>query len=165
MSVFIPVFIIGAVYAVAAALLQRRLIDVEKMYETRARMNSKTKDLMALAKSNTDPKLLSEKQKELTALSMESMKGQMKPMLIIFPVFLILYYVLLPAVFSSGATVTLISYKMSYRLFFIGVAFVVGIVSSLIASAYDRRRLKSKYNFGLLAPSFKSDDMQSGQSP
>lgn len=149
------ILIIAASYAAASALLQRRITNVERMYELRAKMNIKTKDLMALAKANAEQKVLAEKQKELTELSMQSMKIQMKPMLIILPIFLLLYYVILPAVIVSSATITVLSYKMSYKFFFIAAAFVTGILISLVASVYDRRRLKDKYNFGVISPSFK----------
>ncbi|MGC8479682.1 MAG: EMC3/TMCO1 family protein [Candidatus Micrarchaeia archaeon] len=148
----------GIFYAIFAIIVQRRLSNIDKMYELRAKMNKSTKELMELTKSNATKDKISTKQKELTDASMSSMKLQMKPMLIIFPIFAVVYYLLVPMGFSkSGILVNLLGFTLNYQLLFIVVTFVSGICLSIIFSLRDRKRLKDKYNFGLMQPSFKED--------
>ncbi|MEM0200998.1 MAG: EMC3/TMCO1 family protein [Candidatus Micrarchaeaceae archaeon] len=146
----------GLLYAAFALLVQRKLSNIDKMYELRAKMNQHTKELMELTKTNAPKEKISEKQKDLTNTSMQSMKNQMKPMLIVFPIFLVVYYLLIPMVFSkSGISVILLGFTLNYQLLFIVVTFVTGLILSGLFSIRDRKRLKDKYNFGLMQPSFK----------
>ncbi len=148
---------VAFVYAMFSLLLQRRLGNVDKMYEIRARMNQHQKALMDLVKNNAAKEEISRKQKEVMDVSTESMKLQFKPMLVVFPAFILLYYVLLPMHFNMAANLTILSYTLSYHWFFVGILFVVGILLSTVFSIYDRRRLKDKYKFGLMQPSFKEE--------
>ncbi len=148
---------VAFVYAMFSLLLQRKLGNVDKMYEIRARMNQHQKALMDLVKSNAAKEEISMKQKEVMDVSTESMKLQFKPMLVVFPAFMLLYYVLLPMHFNMAASLTILSYTLSYHWFFVGILFVAGILLSTVFSIYDRRRLKDKYNFGLMQPSFKEE--------
>jgi uncharacterized membrane protein (DUF106 family) len=146
---------LGIGYALFSVFIQRRLSNVDKMYELRATMSDKTKKLMALAKSNAPKEQMAQHQKELTDISMQSMKNQMKPMIVILPVLAILEYAVLPGIFPSTFTFSLLGFSLTYQMFFIVVIFIVGLVLSISMSMYDRRRLKDKYNFGLLQPSHK----------
>ncbi len=160
----INVFIIelitaGIVYAIFSVVVQRRLSNVDRMYEIRARMSQHTKELMEMTKTNAPKEKIAAKQKDLTTTSMESMKNQMKPMLIVLPIFAIVYYVLVPMGFATaGITVILLGFTLNYQLLFIVVTFVSGILLSIIFSMRDRKRLKDKYNFGLMQPSFKNPE-------
>ena len=150
------IIITGLAYALFSVFIQRRLSNVDKMYEIRAHMNHKTKELIAMSKAKEDPAKLSAKQRELTELSMQSMKNQMKPMIVILPVLAIIEYLVLPDVFaSSNFSINLFGYVLGYQLTFFVVIFITGIVCSILLSMYDRRRLKDKYNFGLMQPSHK----------
>lgn len=146
---------IAAVYATFTLLLQRRLANVDKMYEIRARMNEGTKRLTEIIKNKASKEEIAEKQKEVMAISSESMKLQLRSMIVILPLFLILYYFLLPLKFNLSSTLTILSYTISYHTFFIAILFVIGILLSIGFSMYDRRRLGDKYKFGLMQPSFK----------
>ena len=136
--------LIAASYTLFSVFMQRKLIDVDRTYSVRARVNALTKELIEMGKKNESKEAMNVKQDELTKLSMESMKNQMKPMFAILPVFVLLYYVLLPREFSAALQVTVFSAAFSYRTFFIITVFILGLVSSLIISLYDRRRLKLK---------------------
>ncbi len=146
---------IGIAYALFSVFTQRRLSNVDRMYELRARMNKKTKELMVMAKASAPRDQMAAHQQELTKVSMESMKNQMKPMIVILPVLIALEYAVLPALFPSTLTFSVLGFTLSYQMFFIVVIFIVGIVLSISLSMYDRRRLKDKYNFGLMQPSLK----------
>jgi uncharacterized membrane protein (DUF106 family) len=142
-------------YAAFSITLQRKLSNIDKMYEIRATMNTKTKDLMRMAKEKADKATIDAAQKELAQLSMDSMKNQMKPMLIVLPVFFLIYYVLLPMGFAPKLTLQILSFTLGYQQVFILAAFVSGLVLSTRLSMRDRKRLRSKYDFGLLQPSLK----------
>ena len=92
----------GLAYAGFSILMQRKLAAVDKMYEIRAHMNHKTKELIAMSKNKEAPEKLSAKQRELTELSMQSMKNQMKPMIVILPVLAVIEYLILPNVFAGN---------------------------------------------------------------
>ncbi len=149
----------GIVYAVFALFLQRKLSNIDRMYELRAKMNQHTKELMEMTKSNAPKEKIAEKQKDLTNTSMQSMKNQMKPMIIVLPVFALVYYFLIPMGFAkSGISVSLLGFTLNYQLLFIAVTFVAGLILSSLFSLRDRKRLKDKYNFGLMQPSFKTEE-------
>ena len=78
------------------------------------------------------------KQKEITELASESMKHQIKPTLIILPIFFLLFYVLLPKLFPSTLTITVLSYTLPYKTFFIVASFILGMLSSILLAAYER---------------------------
>ncbi len=149
------IVLIGVAYALFSVFIQRRLSNVDKMYELRARMNAKTKELMAMAKANAPREQMSAHQQELTKVSMESMKNQMKPMIVILPVLVAIEYVVLPGIFSASTSFNIFGFVLSYQTFFIVVIIAVGLSISLSMSMYDRKRLRHKYNFGLMQPSLK----------
>jgi uncharacterized membrane protein (DUF106 family) len=156
----IEITAIAAVYALFVILLQRKLINIDRMYELRAKMNDKTTGLTNLIKSNAPKEEISQKQKELMDISTQSMKQQLKPLVVVFPLFLMLYYVALPHVFNMTSTLTLASFTISYSEFFVILLFVIGLIFSTSFSIYDRKRLSHKYNFGLMQPTFKPGQEQ-----
>jgi uncharacterized membrane protein (DUF106 family) len=160
-SLAIQLFAVAILYGTFSILLQRKLVNVDKMYEIRARMNDGSKSLTDMIKANADKAAISEKQKEIMDISSESMKLQFKPMLIIFPIFLLLYYEILPLHFNMSATLSIASVTLSYHWFFVGALFIIGIILSTVFSMYDRKRLKGKYNFGIMQPSFKTEQQTS----
>ncbi len=161
-------FIIGLAlfalgYAMFSVFMQRRLSNVDKMYELRATMNKKTKELMSMAKNSATKEQMAQHQRELTSISMESMKNQMKPMIVVLPVLALIEYFILPHIFSSTQTFNILGFVLGYQLFFIVIVFIVGMALSISFSMFDRRRLKDKYNFGLLQPSHKEPQQTDGK--
>ena len=59
---------------------------------------------------------------------------------------------------KSGISVSLLGFTLNYQLLFIAVTFVAGLILSSLFSLRDRKRLKDKYNFGLMQPSFKTEE-------
>jgi uncharacterized membrane protein (DUF106 family) len=151
---------VAVAYAVFSIVLQRKLTNVDRMYEIRARMNDGTKQLTDMVKNNASQEEISKKQKEVMEISTESMKLQMKPMIVIFPVFLLLNYFVLPHFFNFASKVSIASITLTYQIFFVVCLFIMGIIISSIFSLYDRKRLGHKYNFGLMQPSFKQPEAQ-----
>lgn len=158
-----PVIELAAIavgYALFSIVLQRKIVNIDKMYEIRARMNEHQNALMALIKSNADKEAISQKQKDVMNVSTESMKQVYKPMIVILPLYALLYYLLLPKLFNMSATLNILSFTLSYHLFFVALTVIIGLIISQIFTFSDKRRLKDKYNFGLMQLSFKNKEVQ-----
>lgn len=160
MLIQIELVAVAVAYSLLLVIIQRILINVDKMYELRAHMNKHQTHLMKMVKENASKEEIAEKQKALMAISSESMKMQFKPMLLTLPLYAVLYYLVLPHYFSAVPNITLFSITLSYRLLFIVASIILTLVLQQLISLYDRRRLKDKYNFGLMQPSFKEDAAQ-----
>jgi uncharacterized membrane protein (DUF106 family) len=138
----IEITIIAFVYVIFSISTQRKLTNPKRTYEIQEAIKQKSKELSELSKNRASQEQLLAKQREVTTLLSESMKSQLKPMFVILPIFFILYYVLFPAAFPSDATVTLLSMKFNYKTYFIILAFVFGLVLSIIMMMRDRATMK-----------------------
>lgn len=137
----IPILLELAAIAIAYVLLtlvvQRKLINYKRIKEIKKEMDSKMKELKQMGTTATK-EMTDAKQKEIMLLTSESMKHQIKGMIIILPISILLYYIALPALFPAQATVTVLSYNLPYKTFFIIVAFVLGLMSTMLLSLYER---------------------------
>ncbi|MCL4380809.1 hypothetical protein M1141_00865, partial [Candidatus Marsarchaeota archaeon] len=96
---------------------------------------------------------ISKKQKEVMPLVTSSLKMQLKPMFIIFPLFMLVYYVMLPHLFGqySKDTITLFSFQLNYLMFFFAIVFLLGIISSIGILIYDKKQAaKEKTEFDVV---------------
>ncbi len=128
---------IAIAYVTLTIVVQRKLINYKRIKEIKKEMDSKMKELKQMGATATK-EMTDAKQKEIMLLTSESMKHQIKGMIIILPISILLYYVALPALFPSQATVIVLSYTLPYRTFFIIVAFVLGLISTMLLSLYER---------------------------
>ena len=151
------IILVAAAYSILLIALQRVIIDVDRMYELRAHMNTHQKHLMELTKRNATKEEIAEKQKSLMAVSSESMKMQMKPMIVTLPLYAVLYYLVLPRYFSNVPNFHIFSFTLNYGLAFIVFSLILTMVLQQLIAYYDRRRLKDKYNFGIMQSSFKEE--------
>lgn len=138
MVVGIEVTIIAIAYVIVSLTMQRKLVNPKLVYETQQVIKVKTKELNELSKNKASQDQLSAKQKEITTLLSQSMRSQLKPMFVVLPFFIVLYYVLFPMAFPSDPNITFLSMTFGYRSYFILVAFVAGIVSSTGIGVYDK---------------------------
>jgi uncharacterized membrane protein (DUF106 family) len=99
-NVALAVIFFGIGYGTLTLTLQRRLSNPAKTKEMQVKINALTKEMNAMAKRNED---ISAKQAELMPLISESMRSQMKSMFVILPIFFIIYYLILPAIFGGFA--------------------------------------------------------------
>lgn len=116
------------------------------MYDVQEALKTKSNELSEMGKKGMDQQLMLAKQKEITSLLSESMKSQFKPIFVIIPIFLVLYYLALPNLFPSTATVTFLSMTMNYKSYFILVSFALGLILSTGVMIYDsikRKRLNA----------------------
>jgi len=145
-AVFIVV--IAVAYSLGSLALQRKLANPKKMREIQARVKEHTKKLNEMVKSGAPKEEIMAKNKEVMPLVMESTKHQMKPMIVILPIFLLLYDVLLPYMATSmgfsKATIDFIFPNMNYQLFFFAVVFIVGMITTVFVMIYDKKKTKEE---------------------
>ncbi|MCL4387958.1 EMC3/TMCO1 family protein [Candidatus Marsarchaeota archaeon] len=147
MGTVIIIIAIGIAYVAFSTFAQRKVGNPKKMRELQQRMNALSKELNQLVKSNATKEEIAKKQSELMPLMSENMKTSIKPMLVILPVFFLLYYLVLPTTFHSIANEyvplsILGSMKLNYLGVFFACVFILGITTSIIIMIYDRKKTK-----------------------
>lgn len=142
----IELTIIALAYVAASTFAQRRMIDMKHSYALQDKAKAKSKELQEMMKNKESEAAVAAKQKEVQDVIMETTRSSFKPMLVLVPASLILYYVALPALFPSTAVVTisLLSLTLSYKMFFIAVSFVFGLTLSLTLMARDKAQMKKE---------------------
>ncbi len=133
------VIVIGALYTLASVLLQRKLMNPKRMREVQSQIKKLTNELNALVKSNAPKEQQAAKQSEVMKLMGESMRTSMKPMFVIMPIFLVVYYLVLPALLLAVGMAT----KSGQSVFFYTVL-ILGLVSSMVILLYDRSMTKKE---------------------
>ncbi len=137
-NVEIMVIVIAVVYTVVSVLAQRKLSNPKRMREIQYKAKMMQKEMNEMLKNKAPQEELMAKQKEFMPLMGEQLKSSMKPMLVILPLLLIVYYVLMP-VLPLGAG----NLNGSKELFFI-VVFGLGIISAIVIMLYDRAKTKKE---------------------
>jgi uncharacterized membrane protein (DUF106 family) len=134
----IIILIIAVVYALGSVALQRKVSNAKKLRQTQSKVQKVSKELNEMVKNKASQEAIAAKQKEMMPLLSESMKSSIKPMFVILPLFLVVYYVLVPALpFASG------NVKSVQGFFFIAV-FVIGFIAAIILMINDRRITKKE---------------------
>jgi len=143
MAVGIEITVIAVAYVVFSVAIQRKLVDMRKMREVQETIKQKSKELNELSKNKASQDVLMAKQKEITSLLGQSMRSQLKPMMVLLPTFFIVYYLVFPAVFTTNPDITLplLAWTLNYRSYFVMVAFVAGMIISFGLMFLDRIRL------------------------
>jgi uncharacterized membrane protein (DUF106 family) len=138
---------VGLAYVVLSVLIQRKLTNPKRMRELQRRIQEISKEMNELTKNKAPQEEVAAKQKELMPLMGENMKASMKPMFALLPVFLLLYYVLLPSAFGSWAGhdyIFLIGMKLGYLGVFFATVFILGMASTAVIMVYDRKKAKEE---------------------
>lgn len=137
---------VGILYVLLSVFIQRKLSNMKKVYEIQNVIKTKTDRLSELAKlENASKEELNALQKEIMSLMPEAMKHQMKPILVLLPLFVIIYYMLLPFLFSaSAANMKFTSFNLTYQTLFFYTTFVLGLIASLTISVYDKKKMKKE---------------------
>jgi uncharacterized membrane protein (DUF106 family) len=131
------ILVIAVAYAILTILFQRKITNVKRMREIQARISRVSAEMKELTKRNASQQELMSKQKEIMPLMGESMRSSIKPMLVILPIFLLMYYVLLPNLPISAGN------PKGVQGFFFMVVFIVGIVLAAALMIIDRRATKA----------------------
>jgi uncharacterized membrane protein (DUF106 family) len=135
-------------YAAFSIFIQRKLSNPKRIREIQRKVNENQKKLNEMIKSGAPKEAIQAKQKDLMPNMSEMMKYQIKPMLVILPSFVLLYWILLPNLISSlGASKSTINFilpNVTYQSFFIILEFIIGIAVSIVVMVYDRRKGKQE---------------------
>jgi uncharacterized membrane protein (DUF106 family) len=143
MSTLLEIEIIGfaALYSVIAILIQRVVVDAKKMRELNLQVRELQKEVNELIKNKAPQEHIMNKNKEMMPLLSETMKKQMKPMLVLLPLSLIVYGLVLPYVFHDAAgTYVNFIWKLGYTTFFIVALFIIGFVIAMFVQMYDKKK-------------------------
>ncbi|MCL4383806.1 MAG: EMC3/TMCO1 family protein [Candidatus Marsarchaeota archaeon] len=137
----LAIIIISILYISFTLFIQRKVSDTKKMRQIQSRIQEVSKELNELIKNKAPNEEISKKQKEVMPLITSSLKLQLKPMFIIFPLFALIYYIALPTIFKpvSADTIKIFSYNLNYQSFFFAIVFILGIISSIIILIYDKK--------------------------
>ncbi len=142
-SVVLIIILIGIGEIALSTLLQRKLGNPKKAREIQAHMNRVSKELKELIKNKAPKDIVSSKQKEIMPLANASMKLSLKPMIVLFPLFIVIYYVVI-GMFLSGWQKYVINFiiPLHYKGFFIAFVLIFGMTVGVIISLYDRKKIK-----------------------
>ncbi len=129
-------------YVAVSVIAQRKFSNVKRIKEIRTEMNEKMAKIKKMDK-NTSREIMDAEQKQVAALTSEMMKHQLKASLIILPVFVVLVYIALPYEFASQPfNFALMGLQFTYRTFFVGASFVLGLASQAALALYDKAAAK-----------------------
>lgn len=135
----------GVMYVAATIVLQRKLVNPRRQQELQEQIQNISKELTAMIKANASKEEIAKKQGEVTPLMMESMKMSFKPMLVVLPLFFVVWLVVLPAFLHnySSYTVNFIE-PLHYKGLFFVTALILGLVVSITLMLYDRNAHKKR---------------------
>jgi len=136
------IVLIAVLYTLFSFVIQRKMANMKKVYEMQEIIKQKSKELSDMVKNGAKNEELMLKQREVMSLASKSMINQMKPMIIILPLFLVVYYWLLPLIFPTHPAVIIDGVKIAYNNFFIIVVFVFGLILSFSVMLIDRSKRK-----------------------
>lgn len=127
-------------YVILTVIVQQKFSNVKRIREIAREMKQHQEDLKKKGQTMTTEEM-NEKQKVMMSLTSEMMRHQLRASFVILPVSLLLFYFVLPYFFGSpSTTITVLSFTMPYRTFFIIVALILGIISQRIVTEYDRKQ-------------------------
>jgi len=138
------IVLIALLYTLFSFVIQRKMANMKKVYEIQEIIKQKSKELSDMVKNGAKNEELMLKQREVMSLASESMINQMKPMIIILPLFLVVYYWLLPLIFPTHPKVIINGIKFAYNTFFIIVVFIFGLILSFSVMLIDRNKRKKE---------------------
>lgn len=138
------IVLIAILYTLSSFAIQRKMANMKKVYEMQELIKQKSKELNDMVKNGAKKEELILKQREVMSLASESMLNQMKPMIIILPLFLVIYYWLLPSIFPTHPNVTIYGAKFAYNTFFIIVVFIFGLALSFSVMLIERGKKKKE---------------------
>ncbi len=139
---------LGVAYTIGAAAVQRKLSNPKKTRALQDQIKIRSKELNEMIKRDAPKEEISAKQKEMMPLVKQSMSLNMKSTIVLIPSFLVVYYLILPFLFSSLGTDSVsfslfnTAFSLQYRGLFFVVVFVLGLITSVSILLYDRRRAK-----------------------
>jgi uncharacterized membrane protein (DUF106 family) len=141
-NLVLEIIVAALIYSVVAIVIQRLLVDTRRMRELNLKIKDHQKTLNEMIKSKAPQEHIANKNKEMMPLLSETMKRQMKPLIVLLPLSLIVWEGIVPIVFSSaaGTYVALDGWKLGYTTFFIVSLFIIGFVMAIFIQMYDKEK-------------------------
>ena len=143
MPINVALIIVGiAILDVAmSTVIQRTLGNPKKARSIQRKLNRINIEMREMIKNKAPQEHIMAKQKEMMPHFNESMKNSMKPMIVIFPVLLAIYYLLIGVYLSSWQKYVInFIFPMGYKELFIAVVFILGLVVGITIALYDRKK-------------------------
>jgi len=137
----IEMTLISIAYVLISTIVQRKFVNTRRIAELQQLISTKTKELNELHKNNASDEAKKAKMEELNSHLSESMRHSMRPMIVALPLFVVVYYFIFPFVFPSDPNVTIFSFPLDYKTYFIIASIVFGIFLTLLLQKYDQMRL------------------------
>ena len=138
-NIEIIIVAMAIVYTAISIAAQRLLSNPKKMREIQIRVSMMQKEMNEMMKRNAPQEEMMKKQSEFMPLMGEQMKSSMKPMLVIFPLLLLTYYVIIPHLpFATTSNVG------SLKEFFFIIVLISGFASAAVVLLYDRQKSKEE---------------------
>ncbi len=145
MNVALIIVVIAILDVAMSTALQRTLGNPKKARSIQRKLNKINKELKELMKNNAPHEHVMAKQKEMMPHFNESMKNSMKPMIVIFPALLLVYYVLIGVFLSSWQKYVInFIFPMGYKELFIAVVFILGLIVGISIALYDRKKSREE---------------------
>lgn len=138
-NVELIVIAIALVYTCISIIAQRTLTNPKRMREIQYKVKIIQKEMNDMMKNKAPNEQLMEKQKEFMPLMGEQMKNSMKPMLVIFPMLLLVYYVVFPMLPLGGT-----ANAAGGKTLFIIIVFAIGFAAAIAIMIYDRAKAKQE---------------------
>lgn len=138
LNIEILIVVMAVIYTAISIGAQRLLSNTKRMREIQVKVKVLQKEMNDMLKRNAPQEELALKQREFMPLIGEQMKNSMKPMLVIFPLLIVTYYLVIPNLPISSS-----SLGASKELFFI-IVFGIGIASAIVILLYDRMMIKKE---------------------
>ena len=132
------VIAMALVYTVIIILVQRKITDPKVIMEAQKEIKRLTDELGALTKNNAPQQEIMAKQAELMPHLNGQIKNQFKSLFVVIPLYLVVYYYLLPSIPLGFPTI-----KAEQSLFFWTSA-LIGIIYAIAFSIYQKRKMKQE---------------------
>jgi len=146
MDLSIQIILIAIGYSIFSILIQRIMLNQSRLQSAQIKTKQLSKEMDDLIVAGASNEKIDDKRKEVMKIFREMTKMQMKPIIIVFIVFGLLYYLGLPFLFGTP-TQTFTSYKINYQTLFIFTALIASISISVPLLILNRRKSKTVPEF------------------
>lgn len=135
----IVILSITLVYVTATLFIQRKLSNMKRVREIQLKITTLNTELKDMVKRNAASEELNAKYRDIMPLMNEQMRAQFKPIFITIPLFLLVYYVLIPALpfYSIDPT--------SIKTLFFWSTVGMGGIAAIVILFYDKKKAREEH--------------------
>ena len=142
--ILFEIFLISLFYVSFSYFIRIKIFNDDKFINANNRIRSLSKEIKdAMAKN--DHSKIEELNKEAMMHMGILMKSQFLFMLVVIPIYLIIWYSILPILQpNQNYTIDLIGINMNYKYWFLLITFFMGLIATLIFSLKNKKKMKGK---------------------